>query len=95
MPFKLQTIDGETVVAKLILETKTNSLITNKINYLILSLCSTEHQLVKYSLGQCDVIIYITRAGGASEFIQTNENLQYEVLLDYINQTFRPLFYSG
>jgi len=95
LSFKLQTTDGETVVAKLILETKTISLITNKIIYLILSLGSTEHQLVKYSLGQCDVIKYLTRARAASEFIQLNEILQYEVLLGYINQTFRPLLYSG
>ena len=72
-------------MAKHILETQTISLITNKIYYLILSLGSTEHQLVKYSLGQCDVIKYITRARGASEFIQLNENLQYQVLLEYIN----------
>ena len=41
---------------------------------LILTLGSTKHQLVNYSLAQSDVIEYDTGARGANKFIQLNKN---------------------
>jgi len=50
---------------------------------LILILGSTEHQLVRYSFAQFNIIEYDIEARGASKFIQLNENVslfvQYHV----------------
>ena len=67
LPFKLKRVGGERDVTYLIPEINSISLKLNKINYLNLKFGTVEHQMVRYSLEQCDVTEYITRGKSSSK----------------------------